>query len=67
MTMLAHAFVRPSDSSDSRHAVKTAAANARRAMIKQFCLCALAALVAGAILAGIIALETVFYMRALID
>jgi hypothetical protein len=65
--MLMHAFERPPASSDSRDIVKTAAANARRATIKQFCLCVLGALAAGAILAGIIALETAFYLRALID
>jgi hypothetical protein len=67
MTMLMHTFERPPASSDSRDVVKTAAADAHRAMIKQFFLCALAALVAGAILAAIIALETAFYLRALID
>jgi hypothetical protein len=36
-------------------------------MIRQFFRCTLAALAAGAILAAIIALETAFYMRALID
>jgi len=36
-------------------------------MIKRFCLCALTALTAGAILAAIIALETAFYLRTLID
>jgi hypothetical protein len=67
MTMLLHAFEQPPASSDSCDIVKTVATNARRAMIRQFCLCALGALGAGAILAGIIALETSFYLRALID
>jgi hypothetical protein len=67
MTMLMNAFERPPASSDSRDVVKTAATNARRAMIRQFFRCTLAALAAGAILAAIIALETAFYMRALID
>jgi hypothetical protein len=67
MTMLMHAVGRPPASSDSRDVVEAAAANARRAMIKQFCLCALAALTAGVILAATIALETAFYLRALID
>ena len=67
MTMLMHAGARPPASSDSRDVVKTAAVNARRAMIKQFFLCALAALTAGVVLAAIIALETAFYLRALID
>jgi hypothetical protein len=67
MTMLTHAFERPSPSSEDQDVVKTGARNARRAMIKQFFLCALAALAAGVILAAIIALETAFYLRALID
>ena len=62
MTMLTCAFERPSPSSEGGDVV-----NARRAMIKQFFLCALGALTATVILAGIIALETAFYLRALID
>ena len=67
MSILMHAFERPPASSDSRDVVKTAATNARRAMIKQLFLCALGTLTATVILAGIIALETAFYTRALID
>ena len=66
MTMLTYAFERPSPSSEGRDVVKTGASNARRTMTKQFFLCALAALTAGVILAAIIALETAFYLRALI-
>jgi hypothetical protein len=67
MTMLSHAFQRPSPSSEGQDVVKTRAGNARRTTIKQFFMCALAALTAGVILAAIIALETAFYLRALID
>jgi hypothetical protein len=67
MTMLTYAFERPSPSSEGGDVVQTGAGNARRAMIKQFFLCALGALTATVILAGIIALETAFYLRALID
>ncbi len=67
MTILTTAFERSSPSSGSRDVVKTGVANTRRAMIQRFCLCALAALTAGAILAAIIALETAFYLRALLD
>jgi hypothetical protein len=67
MTMLTHAPHRFTPSSDGRENLKTGAAGRHRAMIKQFCLCALGALAAGALLAAIIALETVFYVRALIN
>ena len=67
MTILTTAFERSSPSSGGREVGKTGVANTRRAMIRQFCLCALAALTAGAILAAIIALETAFYLRALLD
>jgi len=67
MTILTTAFERSSRSSEGRDVGKTGVANARRAMIQRFCLCALAALTAGAILAAIIALKTAFYLRGLLD
>jgi hypothetical protein len=57
---------RPSRSS-AGDAVNTGAADKHGGMFRQFCLGALAALGAGAILAGIIALETAFYLRTLLD
>ena len=67
MTMLMNTYERPSRSSGSGDVVDGAAVNRHGGMIKQFWLCVLAALGAGAILAAIIALETAFYLRALID
>jgi hypothetical protein len=67
MTMLMNTYERPSRSSGSGDVVNTAAANGHGGMLRQFCLCALGALGAGAILAAIIGLETAFYLRALID
>ncbi len=69
MTMPTYVFdqPQPSHSSAGRDAVQAGVGNPHRAMIKRFCLCALAALTAGAILAAIIALETAFYLRTLID
>jgi hypothetical protein len=66
MTMLMNTQESPSRSS-AGDVVNTGAANKHGGMFRQFCLCALAALGAGAILAGIIALETAFYLRTLID
>jgi hypothetical protein len=67
MTMLMNTYERRSRSSRGGDVVNTAAANGHGGMIRQFCLCALGALGAGAILAAIIGLETAFYLRALID
>jgi hypothetical protein len=66
MTMFMNAFEPAPHATGSRDGV-TPVANARSAMIRQICLCALGALAAGAILAAIIALETAFYLRAMID
>jgi hypothetical protein len=60
MTMLVHTRG-PSYSSRRRKTIETASAGARRAAIKQFCLCALAALVGGGAIAGIIALKMAAY------
>jgi hypothetical protein len=67
MTMLMNTHERPSRSSRSGEVLATSAANGHGGMIRQFCLCALGTLGAGAILAAIIGLETAFYLRALID
>ena len=53
IAVVTHAFERPSS------------AKAYSAIVKRFCLCALAALSAGAILAAIIASEAAFYLRSL--
>src|SRR5258706_170585 len=65
--MLMNTYERRSRSSRGGDVVNTVAANGHGGMIRQFCLCALGALGAGAILAAIIGLETAFYLRALID
>jgi len=67
MTMLMNTYERRSRSSRGGDIINTVAANGHGGMIRQFCLCALGALGAGAILAAIIGLETAFYLRALID
>lgn len=64
MTMLMHThgpFEPARHSSDVRDAAATATANARTAMIKRFCVCALAILIAGGALTAIIALRTAIY------
>jgi hypothetical protein len=53
IAVVTHAFERPSSP------------KAYSAITKRFCLCALAALSAGAILAAIIASEAAFYLRSL--
>lgn len=58
MTMLMHTRGIPY-SSGRQDAIEPAAANARWAAIRTFCLCAVAALAAGAAMGGIIALTTV--------
>jgi hypothetical protein len=65
--MLMNSYERRSRSSRGGDVVNTVAASGHGGMIRQFCLCALGALGAGAILAAIIAFETAFYLRALID
>jgi hypothetical protein len=60
MTMLIHTRG-PSYSSRRRDTIDRAAAGARRAAIKQFCLGALAVLVGGGAIAGIIAVKTAAY------
>ena len=67
VTMLMNTYERRSRSSRGGDVINTVAANGHGGMIRQFCLCALGALGAGAILAAIIGLETAFYLRALID
>jgi hypothetical protein len=60
MTMLMHTRG-PSYSSRRRTTITRASAGARMAAIRQFCLCAVAVLVGGAAVAGIIALKTAAY------
>jgi hypothetical protein len=60
MTMLTHGFDGAADSSERRNLVK-GVANAHLSAIKRFCLCALAALLSGGMLAGAIALKTAIY------
>jgi hypothetical protein len=60
MTMLIHTRG-PSYSSGRRDTIERAAAGARMVAIKQFCWCALAVLVSGGAIAGIIALKTAAY------
>jgi hypothetical protein len=68
MTMLMHTrdpFERTSGSSAGRKRVRTGLAAIRPATIKRFCVRALAVLAAMGALAGIIALEAVFYLSRL--
>jgi len=67
MAMVTHVLERPSHPSKRQSVVNAHAPHAYGATFKRFCLCALAALTAGALLAAIIALETAFYLRSLID
>jgi hypothetical protein len=67
MAMVTHTFEQPSRSSERQGARDTHALPAHGGAIKEFCLCALIALAAGALLATIIAAETAFYLRSLID
>jgi hypothetical protein len=50
-----------SNSSGRRVTVESGRAGARLAAVKRFCMCALAALLAGGALAGVIALKTAAY------
>jgi hypothetical protein len=62
MTMLMYTrgpFEEDPNSSERRDAAGADAAEARRAMIKRFCICALTILLAGSALAGIIALKAI--------
>jgi hypothetical protein len=65
IAVVTHAFERPSQLSTGQDVFKAAAPKAYGAIVKRFCLCALAALSAGAILAAIIASEAAFYLRSL--
>jgi hypothetical protein len=68
MTMLTHTggrFKPARCSSGGRDIAATGPANARMAMIKRFCLCALTVLVAGGALAGIIALKAAIFLSRL--
>ena len=67
MAMVTHVLERLSHSSKRRSIVRTHASHAYGAMFKRFCLCTLAALTAGVLLAATIAVETAFYMRSLIN
>ena len=67
MATVTHVLERPSHPSKRQSVVKAHAPRAYGAMLKRFFLCALAALTAGALLAAIIAVETAFYLRSLID
>lgn len=65
MTMLTHPhrpFGRARDLSGDTDAAGAAAAQARLATIRQFCMCALTIVVAGTALAAIIALEAAIYL-----
>ena len=68
MTMLTHTggpFKPAGHSPGARDAAATATANARKAMIKRFCVGALTFLIAGGALVGIIALRTTIYLSRL--
>ena len=68
MTMLTHPggpFEQAPDSSGRQATVETGAADARRAKIKQFCMCALSVVLAVGVLAGIIALRAAFFLSRL--
>jgi hypothetical protein len=65
MAMVTHVLERLP--SKCRGTVRTQAPRAYGAMFKTFCLCTLTALTAGVLLAAIIAVETAFYMRSLIN
>jgi hypothetical protein len=67
MATVTHVTERPSHPSKRQSVVKARAPRAYGAMFKRFFMCALAALTAGALLAVIIAVETAFYLRSLID
>ena len=67
MATVTHVLERPSHPSKRRSVVKAHAPHAYGAMFKRFFLCALAVLTAGALLAAIIAVETAFYLRSLVD
>jgi hypothetical protein len=65
MTMLLHTrdpFKRAPCSPQRRDTVKEGAAQAHLAMIKRFCVCALAAVAAGGALAAIMALKAAIYL-----
>jgi hypothetical protein len=65
MTMLTHTggpFKPARDSSTAQEAAGTAAASARMAMVKQFCVHALTVVIAGVALAGIIALKAAIFL-----
>jgi hypothetical protein len=64
MTMLTQTrdpFTPASYSSGRRELAEAGTANAHMAAIKRFCVCALAALVGGSALAGVIALRVAIY------
>lgn len=68
MTMLTHPgspLKRAPYSSRRQDPAETAAADARLAKIKQFCMCAFSVLLAMGILAGGIALQAAFYLSRL--
>ena len=68
MTMLTHPggpFEQAPDSSGRQTTVEAGAADARRAKIKQFCMCALSVVLAVGVLAGIIALRAAFFLSRL--
>jgi hypothetical protein len=68
MTMLTHIHTpsgRAHYSPETREAAQAAAASARLATIKRLCLRALAVLMVGGALAGIIALKTAIYLSRL--
>jgi hypothetical protein len=67
MAMVTHGLERLSHASTRRGTVRAQAPRAYGAIFKTFCLCTLAALTAGVLLAAIIAVETAFYMRSLIN
>jgi hypothetical protein len=60
MTMLMHTRGTP-HSSGHRDTIESGTAGARLAAVKRFCMCAVAALLGGGAIAGIIALKTAAY------
>jgi hypothetical protein len=67
MAMVTPVLERLSHPSKRRGIVRTYTPHAYGAMFKRFCLCTLAALTAGVLLAAIIAVDTAFYVRSLIN
>lgn len=67
MAIVTDTFEQPSRSSEPQRVRDTHAPPAHGGAIKELCLGALVALAAGALLAAIVAVDTAFYLRSLID